>query len=412
MKIQRRMSIRRLLFVLTIAVTSSATAACSGTKPSASSSETTTEVTTALNETTGGASNTEEQSAEQSRGALRRHLAAIPLSAVQSEGKIVDRFTVDWSDVVKMSQANGLVRPETLADRGPWQGQLYDAGGGFIPRLMAAIPFEESAAAVKEIGIHPLAITSALEIQSPPTVVTLLNGEFGAKDLTAAMGEPKDGMWSVGPTDDFVADIKGVTRVRRIGAGLRFTASDAGVLMSTSTDVARASTGTPSDDKSMLSDTSVRLVAQELDRADVYAARAQFGLPSGPTRDPFQSIDSAAEELKADVEDPLELFPFLAMAVGASSKTSTTLIFVNPSEEAAAKNEPILKRVLSDAISEQSTKPLSTYFSVESFERKSVTIVVTIRPVPGRELWAVQAIGSGDLPFRSGSVSRALKPKQ
>jgi hypothetical protein len=276
---------------------------------------------------------------------------------------------------------------------------------------MIAVPPDDFESIVKEIGIHPLAITSALEIQRPPTVVTLLNGEFSAKDLTAAMGEAKEGMWSVGPEEDFVPNIGEVTRVRELGQGLRLTASEGGVLMSTNTDVARDSARAPMGRKSILDDQRVRLVAQELDRATAYAARAQFELSSGPTTDPFQSFDSKVAEAKEDMQDPLKLFPFLAMAVGASSKTSRTLIFVSFNEEAAAKNEPILRRVLSEGISEQSNEPLSTYFSVESVERNSVTIVATIRPVSGREMWAFQAIGSGDLPFRSGPVSRALKPK-
>jgi hypothetical protein len=414
MKIQRTKRDRRLLFVSTIAIMSSATAACSGSKPAAKSSEATAETTEAAAETTSTETtpetSTETTTEATTRGALGRQFSAIPLSAVQGDDFVLNGFAVDWFDVLRISEASGLVRPEALADRSPWQSQLFEAGG-FLPRWMIAVPPEDFESTVKEIGIHPLAITSALEIQRPPTVVTLLNGEFSAKELTAAMGEPKEGMWSVGPEEDFVPNIGEVTRVRELGQGLRFTASDAGVLMSTNTDIARESAKAPTGRMSMLDDQRVGVVAQELDRANVYAARAQFGLSSGPTADRFQSFDSKVAEAKQDMQDPLKLFPFLAMAVGASSKTSTTLIFVSPNEEAAAKNEPILKRVLSEGISEQSNEPLSTYFSVESVARNGVAIVATIRPVPGREMWAFQAVGSGDLPFRSGPVSRALKPK-
>jgi hypothetical protein len=393
---------QRVAIVSAISILVLTSAACSGSKaptvPDSAASETATPDSTG----SGRASASETTIG----GALSKQLGAMPLSASRSEGETVDSFTMNWFDVSRISKANGLDRPGVLADRAPWGAQLNNTGG-FIPRLMATVPAEAFDSTVKEIGIHPLAITSSLEIERQPMSVMLLSGEFGATDLTSAMGEPKEGIWSVGPVEDFEIDPLGASSVRRVGQGLRFTESEAGVLMSNSTDVARDSAKlAKGSGTSLLDDELIRMVALELDRANVYAARAQFGITSGPERGVFDDGSS----VKADVEDPLQLLPFRAMAAGASSKTNTTLVFVNVSEEAAGKNEPLLKRVLTEGFSEKSRQPLSTYFSVESVERTGIVIVATLRPVAGREMWAFNAISGGDIPFRSGAVSRDLKP--
>jgi hypothetical protein len=394
---------QRVAIVLVIWALVLTSAACSGSKtptvPDNAASETATPDSTgsgraSASETTNG-------------GALSKQLRAMPLSASRAEGETVDSFTMDWFDVSRISEANGLDRPEALADRAPWGDQLNNTGG-FIPRLMVTVRGAAFDSTVKEIGIHPLAITSSLEIDRQPRSVMLLSGEFGATDLTSAMGEPKEGIWSVGPAEDFEIDPLGASPVRKVGQGLRFTESEAGVLMSNSTDVARDSTTlAKGSGTSLLDDELVRTVALELDRANVYAARAQFGITAGPRRSVFDD----GPTIKADAEDPLQLAPFLAMAAGASSKTNSTLVFVNVNEEAARKNEPLLKRVLTEGFVENSGEPLSEYFSVESVKRKGVVIVATIRLVPGREMWAFSSIGRGEIPFRSGAVSRDLKPK-
>jgi hypothetical protein len=394
---------QRVAIVLAISILVLTSAACSGSKTPTATDSAASETATPDSTGSGKASTSDTTIG----GALSKKLGAMPLSASRPEGETVDSFTMDWFDVSRISEANGLDRPVALADRAPWGAQLNKTGG-FIPRLMVTVPAEAFDSTVKEIGIHPLAITSSLEIEREPRSVMLLSGEFGATDLTAAMGDPKGGIWSVGPAEDFEIDPLGASPVRKIGQGLRFTDSESGVLMSNSTDVARDSTKlTKGTGTSLLDDELIRMVALELDRANVYAARAQFGITSGPRRSVFDD----GSTINADAEDPLQLLPFRAMAAGASSKTNSTLVFVNVDEEAAEKNEALLKRVLTEGLSENSGEPLSEYFSVESVERKGPMIVAAIRLVPGREMWAFSNVGRGEIPFRSGAVSRDLKPK-
>jgi hypothetical protein len=345
-------------------------------------------------------------------GAVQARLAAVPLSAFQTEDASetevpqnrADRVVMEYVDLLAATKALGLVRPAVVADRIPWRQELGKTLR--LPDLMATISPGDFESAAQEIGIHPLAITSSLSIQRPPTVVTLLTGEFGAKDLTAAMGAPKDGMWSIGPVEDFSSELLEVSPVRRVGQGLRFTLSDEGVLMSTNTDVTRSSIGLPkAGSPSGLDDERVRLVAEELDRAEAYAAVAEFGVSQGPAGDPF----APPETVQTDSEEPLVLIPFRAMSIGKSADSRATLIFVNESDQAAATNEPILKRVLSEGVSELSNQPLSRYFAVESVTRRGTVIVAEVELLPGSDGWTFSALGSGDIPFRSGPISRSLK---
>jgi hypothetical protein len=351
-------------------------------------------------------------STSRAAGAVQAQLAAVPLSAFQTEEASAtevpqnraDLVVMEYIDLLAATKAQGLVRPEALNDRIPWRQEL--AKTLRLPDLMATISPENFESTTQEIGIHPLAITSSLTMQRPPTVATLLTGEFGAKDLTAAMGDPKDGMWSVGPVEDFASELRVVSPVRKLGQGLRFTMSGEGVMMSTSTDVARSSIGLPTaGSPSALDDERVRLVAEELDRAEAYAAIAEFGVSRGPAWDPFAS----PEAVQASNEDPVVLIPFRAMSIGKSANSRATLIFVNESDRAAATNEPILKRVLSEGVSERSNQPLSRYFVVESVTRRGAVIVAEVTLLPGSEGWTFSALGSGDIPFRSGPVSRSLK---
>jgi hypothetical protein len=340
------------------------------------------------------------QSAAGLATSLSSHLDRLPASLI-AESAGAPLF-LTWSDVIRAAEVAKRPRPATAAERVKWFGDLNmaspnDANGIVLARtaLASRADVEGIAAIAEEIGVPPSELTSWLDVERPPTSTTSFTATIERQALTSKMGEPTDSMWSIGPTEDFVPDVKGRSALRRVGAGLRFGAVAEGFVMSTSTPVVRAAID--ASGPSLLDTEPLKSIAAALTTSDMYSVAVIVG-PSSPR----PNLDGLDADQVAELTEKLNasaLSPVTAIAVAMSADRKASVIYVHELETAAVDNESKLAKAFAEGRSMVSNVALTELYTVSSIKRSGTTVTVEISMNADRHSAAFEALFAGDIPF-------------
>ncbi len=331
------------------------------------------------------------------------HLSRVPLDAA---GDLDDAETtmISWVNLERASELAGLTRPSDKSAEAKWLTELLAKGNDptsgvvlALPRLIRDPSPDRYDAVAKEIGFQPGAISASLEIDRPPLRYAVLTGTFNDETLTAAMGEPTDDVWSIGPDEDFKADIKGRSDIRRIGEGIRFARSGDALLSSTDSTLVTQGKELPSTGKGLTDRPQLRAIAEQLDAANAYSALITDGVSTGggASRDPRQA------EVRKRLGLSTNLQPFLAIGVGLTDTTTAVLVFVHASPESAEQNKDALEDALKNGTDEATGQPLSTFFTVESLTQNESALTANVRFLPTRARAPFDMLARQSAPFRN-----------
>jgi hypothetical protein len=227
----------------------------------------------------------------------------------------------------------------------------------------------------KELGFSRKDAISALELQIPPLSVAVVRGSFDKTKLETALGPEQDGIRSIGPKKDYEIDPLSSSAIRQLGMGLRVTQIDDALVVSTNRSIVAKLIATPKSN--LASQSPWRELAAELDSRNAYAAWLVANQNAkAPPFGVFNDADNA-EKLVAEYEKTLIERP-TAIGVGFTGKNGAALVYTHGSESAAEINEKLLGTLLTDGVSNTSTKPLREYFTVKAISRNKTTVIVEL----------------------------------
>jgi hypothetical protein len=297
-------------------------------------------------------------------------LAELPTSLI-AEG-----YRIQASDLDAASTLAGIDRSTVdVDDRGAffdrWVGPVTGSGPGAAgPGVAALLPEAVSRQAVgnqpglrEELGFTLAEVTSFIESTALPNRFTVLNGTFDRDRLTEALGEPADGVWSLGG-DDFARDPDAVSDVRPIGEALRLAARDGQVAVARSTPPITAWASGRGD--TLADHASLLAAARALDGADVYAALLTDG--------PSQSLGSRAPAPATTV-----LAPYVVLGVGltvADERAEAVFVYEHANADLAQDNGERLTTWFADDATMASGAALSAWFRDTVVEVDGSTVVL------------------------------------
>lgn len=163
-------------------------------------------------------------------------LAAVPLV----DGPVL----VSAADVDAAAEAAGLERPTEVDDA------LLDwitTMSGIRVGDAVSVPWAESLAIafaarhdeyVASVGFGIPDVTAFLEVGAPPSRFAIFDGEFDLAAVTAAIGDPVDGLWAQ-PGDDLAVDLELRNRPDPLGRPVRVVGDESRLAMTLSTPSAR-----------------------------------------------------------------------------------------------------------------------------------------------------------------------------
>ncbi len=315
--------------------------------------------------------------------------------------------TISWLNLERASELAGLKRPSDEAGQAKWLVELLaknnDPSSGLalaLPRLIRDPRPERYDAVAKEVGFQPAAVSTSLEIDRPPVRYAVLTGSFDDKQMTAAMGEPSGGVWSIGPDQDFQSNLQQRSDLRRIGEGLRFARSGEALLSSTDSNLVKQGQQLPAPGKSLNDSPALQVIAQQLDAAKTYSALITNVVPTGFAGSLRQTPDEAREAQASSTT----LQPFVAIGIGLTSTMTAVFVFVHVSPDSAAKNKDALESALRNGTEEASNKPLSEFFAVKSVTQTDTAITVEVSFAPNRARVPFDMLMRQIAPFRNGPI--------
>jgi hypothetical protein len=267
-------------------------------------------------------------------------LAALP-EDLPDDGSEVETFS--WSDLERAAELAGVERPDA-ADQQAVVDYLNAITGGPTERgepspVAALTPqvanVSRSATALgefrDEVGWDILDVDRFAEQYAPPDSVTVIEGDVDEESLSAALGEPEDGTWSVG-TEGEIA-VEEVSPARMLGEAQFLTLVPGGLAVTRSSDLTpavRAVTGGDGDEPSVADDPQLAALGAALDDEAAYAAMvvrpgaaaAGRGAPQGTDicDQALPAIPDASATAIADDDGPVVL---VAHAYGRSDDART-----------------------------------------------------------------------------------------
>lgn len=300
---------------------------------------------------------------------------------------------VVWGDVDRATELAGVERPVDLDDTDALYEWAIAITGGpqhgtdgpnrvslAPPEAMAFEWVHEWAAMPSELGYSPLAVGRYIELQSAPQVFSVLDADADRDDLTAAIGEPDDGVWLLGDEDNGI-DLTARGPGRELGQSLRFGLRDGWLAISRVRSEVESWLG--GDHRSLAeSDPAVAAVAEALDDADVYTAMLVLAGEAAIERD----------------SDPLA--PYQAMGVGLSVDGDTavvTAVYAHRDEDVAAANADALRDLIEEGQLVSARRPFSDFVELDDVRVDGGTVVVSMR-LDGPAARAWQMFITGDLP--------------
>jgi hypothetical protein len=209
-------------------------------------------------------------------------LAALP-EDLPDDGSEVETFT--WADLERAAELAGVERPDA-ADQQAVVDYLNAVTGGPTesgePSPVAALTPEAanvSRSATRlgefrdEVGWDVLDVDRFAEQYAPPDSVTVIEGDVDGESLSAALGEPEDGTWSVGTEGELSVEEASPARV--LGEAQFFTLLPGGLAVTRSSDLTadvRAVADDDGDTPSVADDPQLAALGAALDDEAAYAA--------------------------------------------------------------------------------------------------------------------------------------------
>lgn len=210
--------------------------------------------------------------------------AGAPDPAVTPDGFSLERLLVatpdlganaivSYADVAAAAEHAGLARPEgSLGDLAGWVYDLSGTGADDVvsvpwPASLGVADLARHEEFVAAAGFGLADVDAFAEVAAPPRVFTVAHGSFDVDAITAALGEPVDGVWAQ-DGEELVSDLDGPRAIDRLGRPVRIAGDDEVLVLTLERDLARGwiagSTRAPAD---------LLRVARALDAEGVYAAR-------------------------------------------------------------------------------------------------------------------------------------------
>jgi hypothetical protein len=287
------------------------------------------------------------------------------LARMPSVDRGSDLVMYTYGDLARASQLAGLTRPDSpsSADDFTALAEWAVALAGVVPgddRSTVAAPLPEAAsptrldeyeAIVDEVGWSLADVDRFLEFAAPPERFTLIDGTVDTKAVEAAVGAPRNDIWSAGTGDDFESAFDEVSPARPLGVPIRMAARGALFAVTPSTDMA----GQFVDGDDVGGDEGFTAVAERLDDADVYGA--YLATHDNDRGSPYDTVglgvavdddgplvvivyhyadDEAASDAVADVEDVL---------AGESARTRAPWSEIFPESEVTAEGNDVVARL-------------------------------------------------------------------
>jgi hypothetical protein len=315
------------------------------------------------------------------------------LASLPETGEPQERIV--WGDVERATEVGGLDRPtepgEAAVDylRALTAGPAGDAGDAGDDRPVGLVTPEaahvdrapDQAELEDELGWSILDVDRFVERQTPPGVVTVLDGSFDESALTDALGEPDDDTWTAGTGEDFAQDLDEVSAARPIGESLwlGLDGDRLSVARSSGDSAAvRRAVGGSGGTPTVADDEALAAVARVLDAETPYAALlVRPGLSGVPERSATPSALEAACE---------QALPAAASAVGTAVADDDgpvfVLAFAHESPEAAEANAEALERIATEGSSYATNRPWSDLLSLDGVDvaDDGRTVVARLRP--------------------------------
>lgn len=312
---------------------------------------------------------------------IERALAEIPTPGDRSA-----RIQVQYSDLDRATAAAGLERPAPDAtdidDLLPWLraltspiGEEDDASSAALLPSMAlpSQQFQSHDEMVDELGFGVGQVRAFVEYLVPPEQFVVFASDAEASDLSAAMGEPVEGVWAIGPADGDIS-VADRTAARPVGESLRFAFDDGRIAASRTTppivDWLDSGGATLADDEDLVA------VAASLDDAGVYAAILLGG------------------DNSAGVPGPeFQLREFEAVGFGVATvddEARIVIAYAHDDVDDAEANRAALEAILESGTSRQG-RPYDEIVRPITVETDGPMLVATLelRDLPPSAIWAI-----------------------
>jgi hypothetical protein len=308
-------------------------------------------------------------------------LELIPASVVGERQHVI----LAMADLDRAAELAGVTRPADTSspDAAMEYGKAITGVGDLdakeAPTVAALTPEAASDRYVlqlkefeKEVGWSLLDIAWFVEFRDPPKALLVAGGEFDEKRLTAAMGQPDDGIWRLGDKDG-AFDPEAVSPARPLGQSLRLALSDGQLLVGRTTPSVRAAVD--GDGETLADNDVVRALAQAMDAEGAYSA--YFNASGVHKLDPVHSVIGGR---KAGPDQVLPE-PFRGVAGGLTKedgKAVAVLAYAHASDSAAEANAAALRTLVENGRTLSENRPWSDTFAVDDIRTDGSTLVARL----------------------------------
>lgn len=326
-------------------------------------------------------------------GSIAAGLAVLPEPGEPDE-------TIVWGDLARAGEIAGVARPDDPGDDEAVRAYLQAVTGGpvaedesssvvLVPPTPAHLGrVSDQAGFAEAAGWSVLEVDRFIERQTPPGVVTLMEGSFSEDALTDALGEPDDGTWTAGNGESFAVDVTDTSPARPLGESLWLGLDGDHLAVTRSAEHAAAARRTLTgggDTPTFASDETLTLLASTLDDESPYAAMlVRPGLTALPSP---QDLPEAAETLcERTLPEPTAA---AATAVADDEGPVILVALAHESADAASTNAEALERLATEGDS-FTGQPWSELLDLEDVSTTGDDLVVArLRPTePARaSLW-------------------------
>lgn len=214
-----------------------------------------------------------------------------------------------------------------------------------------------------ELGWTVADVDWFIEMNLAPESFGVFGGTFDEAKLTAAMGEPNDGVWGIG-NDSLEVDISQITPARRLGESVQIAHDNGALIMSKRSQLVRRALA----DGERLSDvTELRAIAEALHDRDAYAGAilANYSFSAGP------DVGPSTEGMFLPAE-------FTAIGVGFGPADQTSVAYWHTDEAAAQANADALAELVAEGTSVRRGAPWSELIASVEIEVDGPLVVARL----------------------------------
>ena len=245
-----------------------------------------------------------------------------------------------------------------------------------LPDAVSPQRLAENDAITDELGWSVVDVGSFIELQNPPQAFALLETDVEDEQLTAAAGEPDDGIWRLGG-EDLEIDVAGSTPARPLGNSLRMAVDDG--LLAVSRTTPPVTEWLDDEGDTIGDDEALASIAAALDDAGVYSATllvTDFSIAGA------LGGRATPDQIAAIVEDADLIAPFDAIGVGLGidddGSPVATFVHHHANDDDAASNVDNIRTVFEDGVSFVNNRPLRELFDLRDVRADGPLVVTTV----------------------------------